>query len=68
MKNIGSNRAGAITAALFLKRFLEDQPVAWAHLDIAGTAYREKDEDAYPKYASGFGVRCLIYYIEKFLS
>ncbi|MEF9497234.1 leucyl aminopeptidase [Chlamydia sp. 04-14] len=68
MKNIGSNRAGAITAALFLKRFLEDQPVAWAHLDIAGTAYREKDEDFYPKYASGFGVRCLIYYIEKFLS
>ncbi|WP_348663962.1 leucyl aminopeptidase [Chlamydia vaughanii] len=68
MKNIGSNRAGAITAALFLRRFLEDQPVAWAHLDIAGTAYREKDEDLFPKYASGFGVRCLIYYIEKFLS
>ncbi|WP_375793312.1 leucyl aminopeptidase [Chlamydia sp. 12-01] len=68
MKNIGNNRAGAITAALFLKRFLENQPVAWAHLDIAGTAYREKDEDLYPKYASGFGVRCLIYYIEKFLS
>lgn len=68
MKNIGSNRAGSITAALFLQRFLENQSVAWAHLDIAGTAYREKDKDAFPKYASGFGVRCLIYYISEFLT
>ncbi|AHK63088.1 Cytosol aminopeptidase [Chlamydia avium] len=68
MKNIGNNRAGAITAALFLRRFLDNHSVAWAHLDIAGTAYREKDEDLFPKYASGFGVRCLLYYIEKFLS
>lgn len=68
MKNIGNNRAGAITAALFLRRFLENHTVAWAHLDIAGTAYREKDEDLFPKYASGFGVRCLIYYIARFLS
>lgn len=68
MKNIGNNRAGAITAALFLRRFLDKHSVAWAHLDIAGTAYREKDEDLFPKYASGFGVRCLIYYLAKFLS
>ncbi|AKR32196.1 aminopeptidase A [Chlamydia trachomatis D/CS637/11] len=68
MKNIGSNRAGSITAALFLQRFLEDNPVAWAHLDIAGTAYHEKEELPYPKYATGFGVRCLIHYMEKFLS
>lgn len=68
MKNIGNNRAGAITAALFLRRFLDKHSVAWAHLDIAGTAYREKDEDLFPKYASGFGVRCLTYYLAKFLS
>lgn len=68
VKNIGSNRAGAITAALFLRRFLEKQTVAWAHLDIAGTAYREKEEDHYPKYASGFGVRCLVHYLEHGLS
>lgn len=68
MKNIGSNRAGAITAALFLRRFLENHSVAWAHLDIAGTAYREKDEDGFPKYASGFGVRCLVQYIEQYVS
>ncbi|ANH79118.1 leucyl aminopeptidase [Candidatus Chlamydia sanziniae] len=68
MKNIGNNRAGAITAALFLQRFLEETPVAWAHLDIAGTAYHEKEEDSFPKYASGFGVRCILYYLEKFCS
>ncbi|SPN73522.1 Cytosol aminopeptidase,multifunctional aminopeptidase A,Cytosol aminopeptidase family, catalytic domain [Chlamydia serpentis] len=68
MKNIGNNRAGAITAALFLQKFLEESSVAWAHLDIAGTAYREKEEDHYPKYASGFGVRCILYYLDKFLS
>ncbi|EPP35686.1 cytosol aminopeptidase family, catalytic domain protein [Chlamydia ibidis] len=68
MKNIGNNRAGSITAALFLRRFLENKPVAWAHLDIAGTAYREKEEEPFPKYASGFGVRCIIHYIEHFLS
>ncbi|MBQ8498433.1 leucyl aminopeptidase [Chlamydia sp.] len=68
MKNIGSNRAGSITAALFLQRFLEEKSVAWAHLDIAGTAYHEKEELPYPKYATGFGVRCLVHYMEKFLS
>lgn len=68
MKNLGSNRAGAITAALFLQRFLEESSVAWAHLDIAGTAYHEKEEDHYPKYASGFGVRSILYYLENSLS
>lgn len=68
MKNLGNNRAGSITAALFLQRFLEGQTIPWAHLDIAGTAYREKDKDAFPKYASGFGVRCLIYYMSEFLN
>ncbi|WP_201456843.1 leucyl aminopeptidase [Chlamydia sp. 17-3921] len=65
MKNLGNNRAGAITAALFLQRFLEESPVAWAHFDIAGTAFREKEEEPFPKYASGFGVRCILFYLEK---
>jgi leucyl aminopeptidase len=39
MANIGTpGNAGAITAACFLSRFAKDQH--WAHLDIAGTAYR----------------------------
>ena len=38
MSNIGGREAGSITAACFLSRFA--QSVKWAHLDIAGTAYR----------------------------
>ena len=36
--NIGKRYAGATTAACFLSRFVGDRP--WAHLDIAGTAWR----------------------------
>ena len=38
MKNIGGREAGSITAACFLSRFAKAFP--WAHLDIAGTAYK----------------------------
>lgn len=38
MKNIGGRPAGSITAACFLSRFTKG--MAWAHLDIAGTAYK----------------------------
>ena len=39
MANIGSTRyAGATTAACFLSRFVKD--ANWAHLDIAGTAWK----------------------------
>jgi leucyl aminopeptidase len=36
--NIGGRDAGTITAACFLSKFVEDSD--WAHLDIAGTAWR----------------------------
>lgn len=62
MKNIGGPAAGAITAAQFLQRFIsKDQP--WAHLDIAGTAWREKAKPTTPKGATGFGVRLLTEWI-----
>ncbi len=38
MANIGGRAGGAITAAMFLKRFTSKYP--WAHLDIAGTAWK----------------------------
>ncbi len=38
MKNIGGREAGSITAACFLSRFAKGFP--WAHLDIAGVAYK----------------------------
>ena len=58
MKNISGGRsAGSITAAQFLKRFVDDVP--WAHLDIAGTAWNSKDRAVVPKGGAGFGVRLL---------
>lgn len=66
MKNIGSNRSGAITAALFLQRFVKD--TAWAHFDIAGTAYHNESDDYLPKYATGFGVRLITSYIMDILA
>ena len=36
--NVGPRGGGAITAAMFLKRFTKAYP--WAHLDIAGTAWK----------------------------
>jgi leucyl aminopeptidase len=57
MKNVGGRPGGAITAAHFIKRFVNDKP--WAHLDIAGTAWSTKDAPTVPKGATGYGVRLL---------
>lgn len=57
MKNIGGKYGGSITAAQFLQRFVNDTP--WAHLDIAGTAWRQKPSDVAEKGATGYGVRLL---------
>jgi len=57
MKNIGGRDAGAITAAQFLKRFVDDVP--WAHIDVAGTAMASPSSDINRSWASGFGVRLL---------
>jgi leucyl aminopeptidase len=57
MKNTGGRPGGAITAAQFLQRFVNGK--AWAHLDIAGTAWAAKDQPVTPKGATAFGVRLL---------
>lgn len=57
MNNIGGRKAGSITAAQFLKRFVNDVP--WAHFDIAGTAWLDKDTPLANKGATGIGVRVL---------
>ncbi len=61
VKNVGSRWGGAITAAMFLEKFVGDTP--WAHIDIAGPAYLEKGGDWYPKGGTGFGVRTIIRYL-----
>ncbi len=60
LKNVADAGAGAgtIVGATFLGNFVEGTP--WAHLDIAGTAYWEKDRPYLPKGPSGFGVRLVI--------
>ncbi len=57
VKNTGGRNAGAITAAQFLKRFVNDTP--WAHLDVAGTAMNSPASDVNQSWGSGWGVRLL---------
>ncbi|HEY2445129.1 MAG TPA: leucyl aminopeptidase [Rhizomicrobium sp.] len=58
MKNIGGPHAGSITAAQFLQRFVDK--TAWAHLDIAGVAWRDAEQKEHsPSWATGWGVRIL---------
>ncbi|MSO99352.1 MAG: leucyl aminopeptidase [Rhodospirillaceae bacterium] len=57
MKNIGGGKAGSITAAQFLQRFVKDTP--WAHLDIAGVVWNEKGTALAQGGATGYGVRLL---------
>jgi leucyl aminopeptidase len=57
MKNIGGGKAGSITAAQFLQRFIKDTP--WAHLDIAGVVWNEKGTALSQPGATGYGVRLL---------
>ncbi len=61
--NIGpQGEAGTITAACFLKKFVDDTP--WAHIDIAGTAWGGKNIDYLnPKFATGYGVRLLTHWL-----
>ncbi len=58
MKNIGGRFGGSITAAQFIQRFIQ-KGVPWAHLDIAGMAWSDKDTPTTPKGATAFGVRLL---------
>ena len=60
MANIGGPAGGTITAACFLSRFTKD--FRWAHLDIAGTAWKSGDQ----KGATGRPVPLLTQYLIDF--
>ncbi len=64
IKNTGPRAGGSITAALFLKEFVEES-ISWAHIDIAGTVWTEKDKGLNPAGATGYGVRTLVNWILK---
>jgi leucyl aminopeptidase len=55
MKNTGGRWGGSINGAMFLKEFV-DPKKPWAHLDIAGTAYYDRDHAGYPVGATSFGL------------
>jgi leucyl aminopeptidase len=61
MKNTGPRPGGSITAALFLKQFVKE--TAWAHLDIAGPVWTEKESGYHNAGATGFGVRTLVNWV-----
>ena len=64
MKNTGGRDGGVITAACLLSKFVQDRP--WVHLDIAGTAWTDKDRPYTPKGATGIGCRLLTQFLRDF--
>ncbi len=61
MKNTGPRPGGSITAALFLKQFVKETP--WAHLDIAGPVWADKESGYNNAGATGYGVRTLVNWV-----
>lgn len=59
-KNISGGRgAGTITGGFFLSQFV-DEKIPWAHLDIAGTAWRKKSSGTQTDGPTGYGVRLMV--------
>jgi leucyl aminopeptidase len=66
LNNIASGGlAGAITAGLFLREFVPER-AAWAHLDIAGPMFKDKDWKYYEAGAVAFGLKTLVDLCERF--
>ena len=63
IKNVGGRKAGTITAAAFLKEFADG--VAWAHLDIAGTAWGDDAKPYRSKGPTGIALRTLLKIVER---
>ena len=60
VQNLGGwdGKAGTIVGGMFLKEFVPEG-AKWAHLDIAGKAFSDKENSYTVKGATGFGVRLL---------
>ncbi|MBI4683530.1 MAG: leucyl aminopeptidase [Nitrospirae bacterium] len=62
LKNSAGPNGSLVTSGYFLKEFAGDIP--WVHLDIAGTAWIDKDRPYVPKGATGIGVRLLLQFLK----
>ena len=68
-KHSAEREGGALFAAAFLREYVGrtdgDEPIPWAHLDIAGPSYHDKAPYGYTgKGGTGFGVRTLVHLAE----
>ncbi len=61
VRQTGGRAAGSITAALFLKEFVDGYP--WVHLDVAGTAYSQSDLGWIPKGPTGTPVGTFVEFV-----
>ena len=61
VRQTGGRAGGSITAALFLKEFVDDYP--WVHLDVAGTAYSQSDLGWIPKGPTGTPVGTFVEFV-----
>ncbi|MDR1084378.1 MAG: leucyl aminopeptidase [Deltaproteobacteria bacterium] len=61
-KQAATRSGGAVIAALFLKRFIKPN-TAWAHLDICGTARKNRKSPSGAEGGSGFGVPTLLKFL-----
>ena len=74
ISNVGDRFGGMLTAAAFLRDFVDAgrepdavkaAPTPWAHLDIAGPSFNESGAFGYtPKEATGVMVRTLVRYLQ----
>src|SRR5882672_5732949 len=62
--NSGGRYGGAVTAAMFLKEFVDKTP--WIHLDIAGVAWMEENKSWIAKGPSGIAVRSIVEFVRSF--
>jgi leucyl aminopeptidase len=63
LKNLGSANAGMITAGKFLEHFVK---APYVHIDIAGTAWLDGEENYKGKNGTGYGVRLLFNFLKNY--
>jgi len=63
LKNVGGPEAGAITAGLFIRQFIQEG-TPWIHFDIAGTAFLEKKDDLGYMGATGTGIKTVLEWLK----
>jgi len=64
LKNSGGRSGSLASSAYFLSEFADSTP--WVHLDIAGTAWNDKEKPYLPKGATGVGVRLILNFLEEY--